>query len=52
MTGHPYVSNDITCYWHILTYKIAKAICETAALEDNQEFKEFLSSLGTAYNIL
>lgn len=52
MTGHPYVSNDITCYWHILTYKIAKAICETAALEDNQEFKEFLTSLGTAYEIL
>ena len=52
MTGNPSISNDIMCYWHICLYEVAKAICDTAALEDNQIFKEFLSSIGNSYKYL
>ena len=42
MTGNPCISPDVTCYWHILLYEVAKAICEVAALENNENFANFL----------
>ena len=49
MTGNPIISNDIMCYWHILLYEVAKSICETAALENNQKFKNFILNIGDSY---
>ena len=48
MTGHPCTSPDITCYWQILLYEVAKAICETAALENNEKFANFLKNNAKA----
>ena len=52
MTGNPGITNSITCYWHIILYGVAKNICDTAALENNQIFKEFLSNIGISYQYL
>lgn len=49
MSGQATTSNDITCYWHIILYKIAEAICETAALENNKKFQDFLFNIGNTY---
>lgn len=42
LTGDPCKSNLITCYWQIILYQVASAIMETAALENNQEFADFI----------
>jgi uncharacterized protein len=44
MTGNPCTCPSITCYWQILLYEVGKAICETAALEDNEKFSNFLKN--------
>ena len=49
LTGNPCSSNDIMCYWHIILYKIAQAIMETAALENNETFSNFLMTIGNQY---
>ena len=35
-------ANNITCSWQILIYQIGKALCELAALDENQIFKNYL----------
>lgn len=41
-------ANNITCHWQILTYQIGKALCELAALDNNQLFKNYLINYNSS----
>lgn len=41
VSNNLFISSNINCQWQIMLYEIAQALCELAAIENNENFKDW-----------